>query len=81
MHALLVTVAIGMSDIGGKTDAFSTIKTMPRAINAQFKLPFDDDDMFNHPLFVWRRFTYCAGEPSGSKSVQSRVVDHKETTR
>lgn len=79
MYGLLPTITIDMRDVCSKSSAFPTIKALPFPINAQIKLSINDDDMFDYP-FMGRRFAYCT-VPSESRSVQSRVVDHKETVK
>ena len=59
MYGLLPTITIDMRDVCSKSNAFPTIKGLPFPINAQIKLSINDDDMFDYPLLMGRRFAYC----------------------
>ncbi len=80
MYGLLPTITIDMRDVCSKSNAFPTIKALPFTINTQIKLSINDDDMFDYP-FHGASIRLLHRVPSESRSVQSRVVDHKETAK
>ena len=81
MYGLLPTITIDMRDVCSKSNAFPTIKGLPFPINTQIKLSINDDDMFDYPLLMGRRFAYCTGCHLNREVFESRVVDHKETAK
>ncbi len=52
MYDLLPTITIDMRNVCSKSSAFSTIKALPFTINAQIKLPINDDNMFDYSLLM-----------------------------